>query len=77
MNQLYKPGGCLDQYKDCQKLEAELDPQGFGNVEEVNQVCDTSSKYCGENDSVDLFVKSGRGVYDIAHPVCSLLTYSE
>lgn len=71
MYNLRKPGGCLDKYKECQKIEEELDPLGSGAVLEVNEVCLNASEFCQEHTHLG-WVNSGLGVYDISHPVSSL-----
>lgn len=67
MHAMFKPGGCVDQYQECHRLEEELDPDAFGNVDYVNQVCFNSSEWCTDpqGDALDIDF----GFYDIAHPV--------
>lgn len=65
MDSYYKPGGCKDAYTKCHTLEQQLDPEDYGNVEEVNAACMAVGDICKEDNGVLL----DRSPYDIAHPV--------
>lgn len=70
MHDLHIPGGCLDQQRECHRIETELDPLDFGNIEKVNQVCLAASENCTAEAADTGLLEAGRGVYDIGHPVC-------
>ncbi|KAK2882482.1 hypothetical protein FQN49_000312 [Arthroderma sp. PD_2] len=66
MHAYRKKGGCLDQILECQKLAKRLDPNAYGHVDEVNEICQAANDYCIiEVDGV--YVDgSKRGYFDIA-----------
>lgn len=70
IHDLQVPGGCLDQQIECHRIEKELDPLGFGNVDRVNEICLAASENCTEAPINAALLEAGRGVYDIGHPVC-------
>ncbi|GME47819.1 alpha beta-hydrolase [Neofusicoccum parvum] len=66
LNLLYafsKPDGCSDQIKACRNISSVYDPEGEGDVERVNEVCNAAQTTC--NALQNPYVKSQRSVYDI------------
>ncbi|KAF3482015.1 carboxypeptidase S1 [Arthroderma uncinatum] len=61
-----KRGGCLDQIKECQVLAKRLDPNGYGHVDEVNEICQRANDFC-LNEVDGVYVNEAkRGYFDIA-----------
>ena len=69
MYELDRPGGIQDQLKECQKLAREADPNEYGDIEEVNQVCQNASNYAG-NYTAGAYLRNGKnGWYDVTAPL--------
>ena len=49
MSNITKPNGLFDLTAECRKLEQQLDPQQFGNVDIVNQACSKADSFAIAN----------------------------
>ncbi|KAL2826408.1 Alpha/Beta hydrolase protein [Aspergillus cavernicola] len=65
MENLHKPGGCLDLVTECQALAEKLDPENYGNSAEVNTACLAADTYCSQN-VLGFYTLSGRDTHDLA-----------
>ena len=67
MDNFYRPEtGCKDQILNCQALADKYDPNAYGNVDHVNEVCQNASDYCSNEVEGQYVNYSGRNFYDIA-----------
>ncbi|RFU29752.1 hypothetical protein B7463_g6561, partial [Scytalidium lignicola] len=62
-----RPGGCLDQITQCRNLANKLDPNNFGNDEQVNDLCASVVQYCALYVEDTYVGVSGRSTFDMAH----------
>lgn len=60
--------GCQQQTSTCRAQEAALDPQGYGNVDVVNQACSEAQTYCQTN-VIGPYTVSNRSIYDVTQGV--------
>ncbi|KAI9808965.1 MAG: hypothetical protein M1826_003943 [Phylliscum demangeonii] len=67
LNDLSKPGGCLDLITNCRALAAQLDQDDFGNSSAVNEACQQADTFCSLNVEGPYINYGGRGYYDIGH----------
>lgn len=47
--QLYMPGGCMDQLHQCRAIRDEGDPGDSGNNNTVNSICTNATSFCSSN----------------------------
>ena len=59
------PGGCEQTITACRTAASAMDPNDFGNVSTVNEVCQQAQETCN-NNVIAPFTASGRNVYDIS-----------
>lgn len=62
----YVAGGCRDSIISCRAAKVSRDPNGNGNVEEVNNLCSGAYAKC-YNSVINSYAESRRSYYDIAH----------
>lgn len=62
----YAPGGCRDLIQRCREMVKVIDPDGIGNIVEVNSICSAAYVSCTEK-VMNSYLDSGRSFYDIAH----------
>jgi len=62
----YTPGGCRDSIISCRAAKVSQDPDGNGDVDEVNNLCSKAYSTCYDN-VIDTYADSRRSYYDIAH----------
>jgi carboxypeptidase D len=53
-----EPDGLFSLTAECRRLEQQLDPQQFGNVDAVNQACHTADSFAIAN-VLSSYLKSG------------------
>lgn len=58
--------GCKDQILNCRSLADRLDPDAYGNNDEVNTACADATTYCENLVEGQYVNSSGRNYYDIA-----------
>lgn len=58
--------GCKDQILNCRSLADRLDPNAYGNNDEVNAACADATTYCENLVEGQYVNSSGRNYYDIA-----------
>lgn len=63
MRVFHSPGGCLDLLDQCRTLVAAQDPEGDGDISDVNSICASASASC--QSLQNLYSPSGRSFYDI------------
>ena len=59
------PAGCEQMIIACRSAASALDPNDYGNVTSVNEVCQQAEQNCN-NNVVAPFTTSGRDIYDIS-----------
>jgi carboxypeptidase C (cathepsin A) len=63
LSTLNGPGGCKEGITNCRSLMDSQDPDGEGDVANVNQACATAFSAC--NDLLNVYETSGRSYYDV------------
>ena len=67
VDNFYRPEtGCQALILKCHNLANELDPESYGNNDEVNQACEDATTYCQNLVEGQYINSSGRNYYDIA-----------
>lgn len=68
MYELKRPGGVVEELRECQRLQRKLDPNDYGDVERVNAFCQQTLTE-GDNVTIEAFFQAGRtGWFDVTHP---------
>ena len=68
MYELTRPGGAMDQLKECRRLQKKLDPNDHGDVERVTKYCQEALTIAS-NATIMQYLHSGKaGWFDITQP---------
>ncbi|KAI1759064.1 alpha/beta-hydrolase [Hypoxylon sp. FL1150] len=67
MSAYSQPGGCEDQIDDCLSRAHAHDPDMYGNIGEVNKVCEDASDFCQNEVEGPYSYRKQWAFYDIAH----------
>ena len=65
INSFLSASGCRQLIQSCRDAINASDPQNYGDVVSVNQICQTAQTNCNEN-VIGPYQNSGRDVYDIS-----------
>ena len=63
----HEKGGCKDRILECLHLGKTLDPEMYGDVDEVNHACKNASDFCQKEVEGPYIFRKKRGFYDITH----------